>query len=284
MKCEHYWRDGLLRVEQGEQDPHRDACVDCRRAHAQRDQLVRALSGVGATSAGAPDWQAQVWIRIAREEAARARHSYWLAAGLAAACAAIVVCVLYFGRHSQDVRLAYGTSNGVARVPDHMASAGDLGFYGGVASAPAPQVPPARLAPAAAGSSRSGGSFELARRITSVQPRPYFEIVSGQLAMRMRSISAWVGDRVRITVAPGQEVRVYCADRLVLRCPEKRTAPGCVPDAQGMVAETELATSGECQLVVISSATAEPAGTLDRDLAAVVLAGGEYKVTELIVR
>ena len=37
-------------------------------------------------------------------------------------------------------------------------------------------------------------------------------------------------------------------------------------------------------LVVITSATAEPVGRLDRDLWTIVSAGGEYQITELSVR
>jgi hypothetical protein len=100
----------------------------------------------------------------------------------------------------------------------------------------------------------------------------------------MRSTSARVGDRVRISVARGQEARIYRADRIVLRCRAQVAAPGCVLDAQGLIAEAELATPGDYQLVVIPATTSEPVGTLDRDLAAVVSAGGDYKVTDLSVR
>jgi hypothetical protein len=228
MTCEHYWRDGILRVERGEPDPHHSTCADCRRAHDERDELVRALPRVGAASTGDPHWQTRVWSRIAREETARARRSYWLGAGLVAACAIAVVYAQFFHRD------------------------------------------------------RIAGLASRASSPSSVKDRPRIEIVSGQLAMR--STSARVGDRVRISIELGQEVRVYRADLLVLRCRAQLAAPGCVPDAQGLVAETELATAGEYQLVVIPATTFEPVGTLDRDLAAVVSAGGDYKVTELSVR
>lgn len=217
MSCEHYWRDGVLLVERGEPDPHRETCIECQRAHEARDQLVRALPGVGGAATGAPDWQMRVWSRIAREEGSRARRSYWIGGGLVAAAA--IACI-WFARAGDDI---------VAR-----------------------------------------------------KARPQIEIVPGKLAMR--STSARVGDRVRISVDRGQEVRVYRAERLVLRCPARATSPGCASDAQGLVAEAELATAGDYQLVVIPAATAGPVGTLDRDLAAVVSAGGDYKVTELPVR
>lgn len=230
MTCERYWREGILQVEHGEHDPHRDTCDDCRRAHQQRDQLVRALPEVGAASSGDPDWQSHVWRRIARRETSRARRSYWLGGGFAAACALAVLC-LYL-------------THGAQRPGGWLAGSHD--------------------GPDGAGA------------------RPWIEIVSSRAPLR--SSSARVGDRVRISVRPGCEVRIYRADRLVLRCPAWQTSPGCTPDAQGLVADTALTTAGEYQLVTISSATVDPAGTLDKDLAAVVVAGGDYKLTDLSVR
>jgi hypothetical protein len=221
MKCEHYWQDGILLDERGEPDPHRSTCVECRHARDERDELIRALPGVGATGPADPQWQARVWSRIAREETAKARRSYWLGAGLVAACAIAMVWLP------------------LSRRGDGLIS-------------------------------------------TAAGERPRIEIVTGPLAVR--STSARVGDRVRIFVTVGQEVRVYRADRLVLRCRAQAASPGCAPDARGLVAEAELATAGEYQLVRIFSATADPAGSLDRDLAAVVSAGGDYRVTDLSVR
>ena len=218
MKCEYYWQDGILLVERGESDPHHNTCVDCRRAHEDRAELIRALPRLGATVTGDPQWQARVWERIGREQTARTRRAYWLGAGLVAACALAVLWLPLFQRDAGSI----------------------------------------------------------------VADRPRIEIVSGPLAVR--STSARVGDRVRISVPPGQEVRVYRADRLVLRCPVERASPGCVPDARGLVVEAELTTAGEYQLVRILLATAEPAGSLDRDLAAVVNAGGQYRVSDLSVR
>lgn len=229
MTCDHYWREGILLDERGERDPHRETCDDCRRAHRERDLLVRALPEVGATSAGDPDWQSQVWRRIARQETSRARRSYWLGGALAAA-GVLAAIGLYLTR--QD-----------------------------------PSAP--RLVESA---ERPAGSGE----------RPRIEIVSSQAVMR--STSARVGDRVRISVRPGCEVRIYRAERLVLRCPAWQTSPGCTPDAAGLVADAALTTAGDYQLVTITSATVDPAGALDRDLAAVVDAGGDYRLTDLSVR
>jgi hypothetical protein len=114
------------------------------------------------------------------------------------------------------------------------------------------------------------------------ETRPRIEVVPGEVAMR--SASPRVGDRVRIAVKPTAEVRVYRAARLVLRCPAGSNAGGCVSDARGMVAEAQLSAPGEYQLVVITSATSGPVGTLGRDLEAIDVAGGQYQITELTVR
>lgn len=229
MTCERYWRKGILREERGEHDPHRETCDDCRRAHRERELLIRALPEVGAASSGDPDWQNHVWRRIARQETSRARRSYGLG-GVLAAVGVLAAIGLYLTRQAH---------------PDGWI-AGD------------------------------------AERSAEPGARPRIEIVSSRTPMR--SSSARVGDQVRISVRPGSEVRIYRADRLVLRCPAWQTSPGCMPDAAGLVAEAALTTAGDYQLVTITSATVDPAGALDRDLAAVVDAGGDYQLTDLSVR
>jgi bacterioferritin-associated ferredoxin len=112
--------------------------------------------------------------------------------------------------------------------------------------------------------------------------RPRIEVVPGEVAMR--STSARVGDRVRVLVPPADEVRIYRADHLVLRCPVGSSGGGCRSDARGLVAEALIATTGDYQLVIVKSATADPAGSRDRDLGAIVAAGGDYTITELSVR
>jgi len=124
--------------------------------------------------------------------------------------------------------------------------------------------------------------WTLGRRDPPEDTRPHIEVVPGEVAMR--STSPRMGDRVRITVKPTDEARVYRADALVLRCPVGAAGRGCVSDAHGMVAEVLLATTGDYQLVVITSATAEPVGSLERDLEAILSAGGDYQITELSVR
>jgi hypothetical protein len=254
MTCERYWRDGILRAERGDHDPHRDTCDDCRRAHRAREQIIRALPRVGAATPGDPDWQTQVWSRIARQETRRVRRSYWLGGALAA-CAIAVVCLCAIGRSSETVGIDEGRAR---RVDDPIALA------------------------------QMTEDLEARRRqrdwrIASIgSTSPQLEIVSGRDAKR--STSARVGDRVRIAARPGSELRLYRADRLILRCPAWRRSPGCAPDLLGLVADAELATPGEYQVVLIPIVTAEPIGALDDDLAAVVRAGGEYRTIDLSVR
>lgn len=235
MTCERYWREGILLHERGERDPHRDTCEDCRRAHRERELLVRALPAVGAASTGDADWQSQVWRRIARRETSRARRSYWLGGALAAAGLLVATWVYLTGQVQP------------------------LGQTASLESVERPSGPGA----------------------------PRIEIVSSQTAMRARGYdasSARVGDRVRISVAPGSEVRIYRAERLVLRCPAWQRLPGCAPDPVELVADAELTLAGDYQLVTITSVIVEPSGMLDRDLAAVVDAGGDYRLKDLSVR
>ena len=247
MTCARYWRDGILLDERGERDPHRDTCDDCRRAHRERELLVRVLPEVGVASAGDPEWQSQVWRRIARREASRARRSYWLGGTLAAAGLAAAIGLYLTSHHSAG------------------------GSDGGPAGGPA------------------GGNAEVAERSTGSGARPRIEIVSSPAVLRSTPSagtagSARVGDRVRISVGPGSEVRIYRADRLVLRCPAWQASPGCTPDAVGLVADAMLTPAGDYQLVTITSVNVDPAGVLGRDLAAVVGAGGDYRLTDLSVR
>jgi hypothetical protein len=92
MRCEHYWREGILLVEQGRSDPHREDCLDCRREHEARGELVRAFRLVGA-GGGDPHWQQRVWWQIANQSAPRTpwiqRAVPW-ATAFAAACALLL--------------------------------------------------------------------------------------------------------------------------------------------------------------------------------------------------
>ena len=99
--------------------------------------------------------------------------------------------------------------------------------------------------------------------------------------------SASIDDAVTITVRPTEEIRVYRADRLVLRCPTLN--PRCVTDERSVVAHAVFETAGEYQVVVIKPPAgapkpiAEPVGNLDGDLSAVVSAGGDYEETDYTV-
>ena len=90
MSCDVYWRDGILRVERGEPDPHRDGCVDCQREHRAREEIVSALPWLAADELGDPHWQAAVWARIARQESARP-HLGWFVGSMVATAVVLVL-------------------------------------------------------------------------------------------------------------------------------------------------------------------------------------------------
>lgn len=94
MTCERYWRDGIVLVEHGADDPHRDGCDDCVRAHASRQELIEALAMIGDDVPEDPYWQAKVWERI---EGSRARPPWRWRWQLAGALAAAAVLVLWLG-------------------------------------------------------------------------------------------------------------------------------------------------------------------------------------------
>jgi hypothetical protein len=94
MICERYWRDGIVLVERGLDDPHRDGCEDCARAHASRQELIDALPLIGADVTGDPFWQAKVWHVIDGRPARSPRRWRWQLAG---ALAAVSVIALWFG-------------------------------------------------------------------------------------------------------------------------------------------------------------------------------------------
>jgi hypothetical protein len=87
MSCERYWSDGVVLVEQGVADTHRETCEDCQRAHRDRAELIAALPLVGLERTGDSAWKARVWAEIDR--GARGRSMTWWIAGLAAAAAVV---------------------------------------------------------------------------------------------------------------------------------------------------------------------------------------------------
>jgi hypothetical protein len=93
MSCERYWREGIVLVERGLDDPHRDGCEACTRAHASRQELIEALPLIGASHTGDPHWQAKVWQRIDGGRARtpwRWRWRWQLAGALTVACAVVL--------------------------------------------------------------------------------------------------------------------------------------------------------------------------------------------------
>jgi hypothetical protein len=104
MSCERYWRDGIVLVERGLDDPHRDGCEDCTRAHASRQELIETIPWIGASYTGDPDWQAKVWRQIDEERApAPWRWRWQLASVLTVACA--FALWISFGRVRPDGRV-----------------------------------------------------------------------------------------------------------------------------------------------------------------------------------
>lgn len=109
MSCERYWREGIVLVEHGQDDPHRDGCEDCQRAHASRQELIEALPLVGADDTGDPNWQSKVWRRLDRDsEDARApwRWRWQLAGALAMAC--VIALWVRLDHSRQDPALGDG--------------------------------------------------------------------------------------------------------------------------------------------------------------------------------
>lgn len=91
MTCDRYWREGILLVERGLPDPHREGCADCQRAHASRDELIEALPLIGEGYTGDPRWQSNVWERIDGKPA-RA-HWRWLLEGVLAAASLLFLLI-----------------------------------------------------------------------------------------------------------------------------------------------------------------------------------------------
>jgi len=213
MSCERYWREGIVLVERGLDDPHRDGCEDCTRAHASRQELIEALPLIGAGHTGDPHWQAKVWQRIDGERArAPWRWRWQLAGALAVAC----VVALWIG---------------LGRVRPGVDRPGDA--------------------------------------------RPRIEIIAQ--GEPMRSTSAHVDDRLRVTVAETSDVWIYRAGRLALQCPARQVSDRCVRDDHGMIVEMLLSIPGTYQVIVTAAPVARPPrGGLDEDRAALETAGASY--------
>jgi hypothetical protein len=188
MTCNRYWREGIVVVERGLDDPHRDGCEDCSRAHASRQELIEALPLVGASQAGDPHWQAKVWRRIdgeqeqgqererEREHARPARRWRWQLSG-----ALVVVCAvaLWFG---------------IGRTRD-----GEGRRYEIIPSEVAMRSSPIHT-------------------ICDVQSTDRVH----------RANRANVGDSLRVKASKTSEVWIYREERLVPPCGGRPTSDGCV--------------------------------------------------------
>ena len=116
MRCEHYWRDGILLVERGRSDPHRDDCLECRREHEARASLVRALQQVGA-GGGDPRWQARVWKQIEQERARASARPRWVPWASAFAVACVLVVIVQAGGLFHREREGDGAGIAIAAAP-----------------------------------------------------------------------------------------------------------------------------------------------------------------------
>ncbi len=220
MICDRYWREGIVLVERGLDDPHRDGCADCVRAHASRRELVEALPLIGAGYTGDPHWQANVWRRIDGDRADVPWHRRWrwpLNGALVVACAVALWLGLLRPRSDRA---------DVARSP--------------------------------------------------------VEIIAGGVAMR--SSSANVDDRLRVTVGETSEVWIYRAERLVLQCRARQASDNCTPNSHGMVVDMVLSIPGAYQVIVVKAPVTQPQGRLDADRAALESARVDYSDDAVSVR
>jgi hypothetical protein len=104
MTCERYWRHGIVLVEHGADDPHRDGCDDCARAHASRQELIEAVAMIGDDIPEDPYWQAKVWERIEGTHARPPWRWRWQLAGALAAAAVLVLWLCVGRNRPEEVR------------------------------------------------------------------------------------------------------------------------------------------------------------------------------------
>src|SRR5262249_21002113 len=124
MTCERFWRGGVVLFERGEEDPHRDDCVDCQQAHAACLDMIGGMPMGGDDVGGGPLWKAEGRGAMdAREAKSRWwRWSWWLNGAFAGA-AAIVLVWLLVGRKPEPDEVIYGistTSGTVTRRSGHV--------------------------------------------------------------------------------------------------------------------------------------------------------------------
>lgn len=121
--CDEFWREGVLRVEQGLPDPHRATCLTCRRAFEDHQALVHALGEIGRDVVSAPGWQARVWRELERRPRPE-RWRWWLPGGFAAAATALVMC-LTIAHRAPETAPRIEILPGLAAVRTRAVHAGD---------------------------------------------------------------------------------------------------------------------------------------------------------------
>jgi hypothetical protein len=268
MTCERYWREGVVLYEHGETDSHLETCVDCQQAHAACAQMIEAMPHIGDDIVGNPSWQALVLERIDAIESP------------------LHLRVVAGGKGTAHDELAdkprRPADSGVSRNPPSKWSWWLGGAFAGACAIVCVWLvvghkPDLDDIHYGITKTESGVTRRSATRMG--EPR---ELDSGS-----KQRSANIDDAVTITVRPTEEIRVYRADRLVLRCPTLN--PRCAADERSVVAHAVFETAGEYQVVVIKPPAgapkpiAEPVGNLDGDLSAVVSAGGDYEETDYTV-
>ena len=127
MTCDRYWREGIVLVERGLADLHREGCSACQRAHAARNEIVAALPFVGPPT-GDATWQARVWQQIAREEQrGHAPRSWVLGGAIAAACVVVVLLFALKPWSGSQGDAAYVTTVMVEKGPIAMRGDAQIG-------------------------------------------------------------------------------------------------------------------------------------------------------------
>lgn len=244
MSCERYWREGIVLVERGLDDPHRDGCEDCTRAHASRQELIEALPLIGTGSTGDPHWQAKVWQRIdGGRVRAPWRWRWQLSGALTVVCIVALWIGLVRGRPDERQRLDERSQIDERRRLDERQRLGER------------------------------------QRVEIIAE---IEIMKG--GVPMRSSEAHVDDRLRVTVGETSDVWIYRAGRLVLQCRARQVSDGCAPTAHGMIVEILVPKIGTYQVIVTATPVARLPRGLDEDRAALEKAGPNYVERTVQVR
>jgi hypothetical protein len=97
-----------------------------------------------------------------------------------------------------------------------------------------------------------------------------------------RSSSPAVGDRLHVSAGRTEEIRIYLARALELRCRAGSSEAGCDYDGRHVTASLQFTRAGAYQ-IVIATTTAPTHGDLERDLDAIVGAHGTFQLHTLTV-